>query len=101
MFDSFQTSMVAEQSPYLDLETNLFPDPTKEREDYSVLHLDLKLMHVHLTLVLVQFISVSTILMERQAQGPGGLGGLAGGGLSGGGTQKRDFEPERVYVCII
>ena len=40
--------------------------PYKEQEDYSVLHLDLKHMHVHLTLVLVQFILVSTILMERQ-----------------------------------
>ena len=60
----------------------------------------LELMHAHLTSVLVQFILVSTILMERQLS-PGGFGGLAGGGLSGGGTEKREFEPERVYVCII
>ena len=53
------------------------------------------------------YIGVGTIYIGKYdpngeaAQGAGGLGGLAGGGLSSGGTQKRDFEPERVYVCII
>ena len=65
-FNIFPTIEVAEQSPYLDLGMNLLPEPTKEREDYSVLHLDLKLIHAHLTSVLVRFISVSLILMERQ-----------------------------------
>ena len=53
------------------------------------------------------YIGVGTIYLGKYdpngeaAQGPGGLGGLAGGGASGGGTEKREFEPERVYVCII
>ena len=53
------------------------------------------------------YIGVGTIYIGKYdpngeaAQGAGGLGGLADGGFSAGGTQKRDFEPERVYVCII
>ena len=53
------------------------------------------------------YIGVGTIYLGKYdpngeaAQGPGGLGGLTGGGASGGGTEKREFEPERVYVCII
>jgi hypothetical protein len=53
------------------------------------------------------YIGVGTIYLGKYdpngeaAQGPGGFAGLAGGGLSGGGTEKREFEPERVYVCII
>ena len=53
------------------------------------------------------YIGVGTIYLGKYdpngeaAQGPGGLGGLTGGGASGGVTEKREFEPERVYVCII
>ena len=53
------------------------------------------------------YIGVGTIYIGKYdpngeaAQGPGGLGALPGGGASGGGTEKREFEPERVYVCII
>ena len=39
--------------------------------------------------------------MERQPRSPGGLGGLTGGGFSGGGTEKRNYEPTRVFVSII
>ncbi len=53
------------------------------------------------------YIGVGTIYLGKYdpngeaAQGPGGLGGLAGGGASGGGTQKRNYEPPRVFVSII
>jgi hypothetical protein len=53
------------------------------------------------------YIGVGTIYIGKYdpngetAQGPGGLGGITGGGASSGGTEKREFEPERVYVCII
>ena len=53
------------------------------------------------------YIGVGTIYIGKYdpngeaAQGAGGLGGLAGGGLSGGGTEKRNFEPPRVFVSII
>ena len=64
--DLFPTLMVGEQFPSSDRVKNPLVDPTKERVDYLDLHLDLRHMHVHLTLVLVQFILVSMILMGRQ-----------------------------------
>ena len=53
------------------------------------------------------YIGIGTIYVGKYdpngeaAQGPGGLGGREGGGSSSGGTQKRGFEPPRVFVCII
>lgn len=55
------------------------------------------------------YIGVGTIYLGKYdpngelANSPGGLagGGGAGGGGSAGGTEKRAFEPARVYVCII
>ena len=50
------------------------------------------------------YIGVGTIYIGKydpngEAQGAGGLGGLADGGLSGGGTEKRDFEPKK-ELCM-
>lgn len=53
------------------------------------------------------YIGVGTIYIGKYdpngeaAQGAGGLEALADGGLSGGGTEKRNFEPPRTFVSII